>query len=238
MEHSFDIDCAIKYGIEKAVLLKNISFWLLKNKANGAHIHDGYVWTYNSSKAFADLFPYMSPQKISRQLREMEEDGLIISGNYNNSAYDRTKWYTLPEFAIVENETFHCSKMKNGFSKNEQPIPDINTDINTDTNTSDSIESDSHLDYEKLRQVWNDVMTNSHKLIKVTPTRQRKLKKFLKDFNLDEVKFRNYLEYVNNDDSCRWMFETRPRSDGQTWQPKGFDYIVSEKCYLKIKEEY
>ena len=34
MNHSFNVDIAKKYGIEKAVLLENFSFWIAKNKAN------------------------------------------------------------------------------------------------------------------------------------------------------------------------------------------------------------
>ena len=124
MEHSFDVDDAIKHGIEKAVILKNLRFWIAKNIANKKHFYDGFTWTYNSTTAFAELFPYMSSQKIGRLLREMESDGLIKSGNYNKAGYDRTKWYTDPSLLIVQNQTMDCSKLNNGSFNIEQPIPD------------------------------------------------------------------------------------------------------------------
>lgn len=129
--HSFTVADAQLYGVEKATILFNLRFWLDKNKANNRHYYDGYVWTYNSAKAFHDLFPYLSPQKIARLLRDLEEDGVILSGSYNKAGYDRTKWYT-----IVQEYKLHCSDLKNGMFSSEQPIPDINTDSKPDTNLS------------------------------------------------------------------------------------------------------
>lgn len=97
MNHSFNVDIAKKYGMFAAVLLEYLDFWVTKNKANDAQFYDGYYWTYNSTKALTELFPYVSRATISRTLSRLEEEGLILSGNYNKSAYDRTIWYTLTE---------------------------------------------------------------------------------------------------------------------------------------------
>lgn len=100
----------------------------MKNVANKKHDYDGFTWTYNSSTAFAELFPYMSSQKIGRLLRELESSGIIKSGNYNKAGYDRTKWYTIPSLFIVQNQTMDYSKLNNGLFKSEQPIPDSKPD--------------------------------------------------------------------------------------------------------------
>ena len=64
MEHSFDIEIATKFGLIEAILLNNIWWWVEKNKANGNNYYDGNYWTYNSTKAFAELFPYVSQKKM------------------------------------------------------------------------------------------------------------------------------------------------------------------------------
>ena len=87
----FDTQDAIDYGVEKAVILYNLCFWIKHNKANGKHLHDGMYWTYNSAKAFKELFPFWSQQKIARLLRQMEQDGLIKSANFNKVGFDKTK---------------------------------------------------------------------------------------------------------------------------------------------------
>lgn len=91
--HSFNINIACKLGIEKAILLENMAFWLTKNIANNANFIDGNYWTYNTAKAFYLLFPYMSERSISRYLKSLEDDGYILIGNFNKHNYDRTPWY-------------------------------------------------------------------------------------------------------------------------------------------------
>lgn len=91
--HSFDPNIAKKVGINAAVIYQNIVWWCEKNRANRHNEHDGRHWTYNSVKAWALLFPYLTPKQIRSALDKLETEGLILSGNYNASAYDRTKWY-------------------------------------------------------------------------------------------------------------------------------------------------
>lgn len=131
--HAFNVSDAVQYGVEEAVLLYNLRFWLDKNKANkrNAHKHsDGeyYYWTYNSAKAFVELFPYMSEDKVQRVLKAMESKGIIISGNFNTAKYDRTKWYSIPQEYHIKS-----AELRNQFGGSAEPIPDINTDIKTDT---------------------------------------------------------------------------------------------------------
>lgn len=91
--HSFDPDVAADVGLNAAVIYQNIVWWCEKNAANGKHIHEGRAWTYNSVKAFADLFPYMTPDQIRRALQRLEEAGYIGVGNFNATPTDRTKWF-------------------------------------------------------------------------------------------------------------------------------------------------
>ena len=134
MEHSFNIYIAERYGIPSAVLLKNIYFWIEKNRANETNFYDGYYWTYNSKKAFADLFPYLNPRQIDYALKKLIDDGLLITGNYNKVAYDRTLWYAITKkgYSILQNCEMETTKKGNGNPENEQPIPDKNTVENND----------------------------------------------------------------------------------------------------------
>jgi hypothetical protein len=139
MKHSFEVEIAKKYGIEVALLLDNIIFWVAKNKANNKHFYDGKYWTYNSARAFTELFPYFNQIKIKRLLQTMKEENLIYVGNFNKNSYDRTNWYAVNEKliqSIVQNstidgmqiDTIDGSNLTNGKDENDQPIPDINTD--------------------------------------------------------------------------------------------------------------
>jgi hypothetical protein len=140
MNHSFNVEIAKKYGIEKAVLLENFYFWIKKNKANKRNMHEGKVYTYNTAEAFAELFPYIKERKIAQILREMEnEDGLLISGQFHN--YDRTKSYTLTDYAMSFFEPSNIQNFDNGKSENctmenQKNVSCLNTDINSDVNSN------------------------------------------------------------------------------------------------------
>lgn len=128
MEHSFDIAVAQKIGIEGAILLKCIYFWCERNRANGKNIYEGVAWSYNTRKAFAELFPYMSEKKIRSTLERLETLGYIKTGNFNQNPYDRTLWYSVTitgvNILICPNGQMEMPKRANGNAKKGKPIPD------------------------------------------------------------------------------------------------------------------
>lgn len=164
MVHHFNVEIAKKYGVEEAVIIYNLAFWLMHNKANNKNYYDGYYWTYNSARAFEELFPYFNSKKISRLLNKLEELNVIKSGNYNPVAYDRTKWYTIssPELidfydlSLDKNEKsisqkcpMDFTKMSDGMSKSVQPIPDNKPD-NKNTDKKQYIKRDLISEIEEL----------------------------------------------------------------------------------------
>mgnify|MGYP005810444145 CR=1 FL=1 len=166
MNHSFNVEIATRYGMVEAVLMEHLNFWITKNRANEVNFFDGRYWTYSSTKALAQLLSYVSPKTISRALHHLEEEGLILFGNYNKSAYDRTMWYALTDEgqAVLSGE-FHLSKGKmedpkpeNQNAENVQPIPDISTDKSTDesimTVSDDTVR---RTDVQRVMEAWNSL---------------------------------------------------------------------------------
>lgn len=180
--HSFYIEEAEKHGVEKAVILYNLRFWLEKNKANKTNEHDGYYWTYNTAEAFTKLFPYFSKHKVNRLLKQLEADGHVLTGCYNKKGYDRTKWYSLPEFSVKEassqedtpfcknakcnlqNCEVHFAELQNPFCGSATPIPDINTDTkpNSKPDVKSAPKTKAKNKVEKptdvSNQVWSDFL--------------------------------------------------------------------------------
>lgn len=131
--HMFDPQVAKEYGVNAAIIFQNLAYWIEHNRANEANFHDGRYWTYNSVRAFAELFPYLTDKQVRGALKKLEEGGMILVGNYNKSAYDRTRWYALAEKGISI-----CAKGQMNFAYREnenapkgEPIPDINTNETT-----------------------------------------------------------------------------------------------------------
>ena len=130
MIHFFNTNVAERYGVNCAILLENIYHWVKKNEANGQNFHDGKYWTYNSRGAWATLFSYMNARQIGYALNKLIDEGILETGNYNASAYDRTLWYAITEkgFSILQNCEMEETKNVNQTDEIVTPIPYINTD--------------------------------------------------------------------------------------------------------------
>lgn len=134
MKHVFDIDIARQYGVNAAILLENIGYWIKRNEANRINFYDGNYWTFNSRRAYGEMFPYMSERQIETAFRKLIDAGVVITGRYNELAYDRTLWYALTEKgkSILHFDGMEASKMSDGNQRYVSPIPDINSDIKPD----------------------------------------------------------------------------------------------------------
>lgn len=131
--HMFDPQIAKEYGVNAAIIFQNLAYWIEHNRANNTNLHDDRYWTYNSVRAFSLLFPYLTDKQIRGALKKLEEGGLIVVGNYNKSAYDRTRWYALAEkgFSIYTKGQMNFTDMENEIDLEGEPIPNINTHVTT-----------------------------------------------------------------------------------------------------------
>lgn len=139
MQHHFNVEIAKTFGVDIAIFLDHMAFWITKNMANNHNFHDGAYWTRNTMEAYTILFPYWTTMKVRKVLRNCEKFGLINKGNYNETKYDRTGWYSLTEYAakllnisICSNEQMEKVKRTNGRGQKNKSIPCTNTVTNTE----------------------------------------------------------------------------------------------------------
>lgn len=145
--HSFDPEIAKQVGINAAVIYQNILWWAERNAANNKHNYEGLWWTYNSIAAFGELFPYLTSKQIRTALDRLEEQKLIVSGSFNKSAYDRTKWYA-PTCPVGK---FELPSGANEIAPQGEPIPVINTNHKPVNNILAQPECVS-------KEVWDDFL--------------------------------------------------------------------------------
>ena len=121
MTHSFEVDIATKYGIEAAIILHDLFYWLTKNKANDINFYDGRYWDYNSLSAFKELYPYMKEYTIMSTLKRLKEKGIILTGCFNKLPFDRTTWYTLTDagWSLFKGKEIDVLKTGNALFENE-----------------------------------------------------------------------------------------------------------------------
>lgn len=166
------------YGVEEAVMIENIYWWVAHNKANNKHFYEGRYWTFNTQSAFTDLFPFWSRRQVQRVLDNCQKLGAILVGNFNKSGYNRTNWYALSDdvtaIYVVENlqstkqgnalpQTVQSTDPNGAIQSTEPCTPlngmgqytDINTYINTNVNTVERnalafLASEYPSDYERF----------------------------------------------------------------------------------------
>jgi hypothetical protein len=131
MNHSFDTEHARSYGVREAILIANLEFWIAKNKANRKHFHKGRHWTYNSVKAWSDLFPYFSAKQIRAGLESLVEQQVLLTDNFNQSSYDRTLWYGFTDEWMAQNGQIDAADSETPFAQTGKSL--TSTDTKPDT---------------------------------------------------------------------------------------------------------
>lgn len=101
--YTFNYEIAVEYGSDEAIMIKNFLFWIEKNRQRQINFYDARTWTYNSIDSFAALFAFWTKKQVRRILNSLIKKGVLIKGNYNKIAYDRTNWYAFKD----ENQWFN-----------------------------------------------------------------------------------------------------------------------------------
>lgn len=145
---------AVKVGLNEAIILQQIHYWLQKSK----HVHDGHTWIYNSYSGWQKQFPFWSRNTIIRAINRLEKDGYLITANYNKAKFDKTKWYRIDYQKLVGN-----SSTQNGQTNNPEQA-DLLTQ-NGQTNTSRLPETTSETNNNHKSPVKPDKNTKLRKEI-------------------------------------------------------------------------
>jgi len=197
MDFTFNIEFAKRYGVDEAIMVKSFQFWIRLNKANKVNYHDLRYWTYNTNKSLSEYYSFWSEKQVRRIIESLVDKEILIKGNYNKIAYDRTIWYAFINEDLYLSDNFHLedisfdqkvntilpngqmekTKQSNGFSQKGEPIPVANHVLNTITNQVISENEFSHTIEEIknpfTKQGYKDSL-NSDKVEKKEKLREKK----------------------------------------------------------------
>ena len=150
---------AAHIGLNEAIILQQVHYWLLKSDK----LEDGRKWTYNSYESWREQFPFWSVATIKRAISSLEKQELLISGNHNKAAFDKTKWYTL-NYQKIQSMTNRLAQIDptsgsnctNDEIKLTQPIPKTTTEITTKT----SLEEEKNNKKKKIQNDFADIFSS------------------------------------------------------------------------------
>ncbi|MBG9657194.1 conserved phage C-terminal domain-containing protein [Cytobacillus firmus] len=178
---------AEKVGLNEAVLIQQIHYWLVKSR----HVKEGRKWIYNTYKDWKKQMPFWSHATIGRTIRSLEEMGFLMSANFNASKMDKTKWYTIDYEKIAELEAtlgieHRVSQVEemtitdcNPLDDNEQqPIPEITTETATEK---------KDIPYAEVIEYLN---SQTHTAYRTSSKKTKKLirARWLEGFSLEDFK--------------------------------------------------
>ncbi|RMC46551.1 hypothetical protein [Lactobacillus sp. ESL0230] len=98
LNRGFDHRLARKIGVDKAIMVSQISYWTDKN----VNIREGYSWVYNTAKDWQEQFDWLSVKTVQRYLKSLVKMGLLVADNFNKMRIDRTKWYRVDYKKLAE----------------------------------------------------------------------------------------------------------------------------------------
>ncbi|WP_042548439.1 hypothetical protein, partial [Yersinia aldovae] len=101
----------------------------------------------------------------------------------------------------------------------------------TDPQPVDSLK----IDYLEVLEAYHATLPEMPRVLDMTEDRRTKLYALWEKYDLSQGRWAAYLRYIAK--NCRWMLEERPDPvSGKMWRRKSFDYLITEKCYLSVKE--
>ena len=90
------------------------------------------------------------------------------------------------------------------------------------------------MDYQAIVDSYHELLPAMPEIRDLTDSRKAKIRTFWKKFKFNPERWRQYLCYIAA--NCQWMSEDRPRAGGGFWKRKNLDYLVTERCYLAVRE--
>lgn len=241
--HQFNIYLAKELGFNSAVILYNLIYWLEKNEANGVNYHEDRYWTYNSISAYADLFIYLSERQIRYALDKLEEDNIIMTGNFNKVGFDKTKWYTLTDYgyAFIQNVQMGYTKCIKDVDEVYKPIPDVNTDVNTNELhivKAEELPTKERIPYKEIIEYLNERVNKKYDF--KTQSYRTSIKKLWdKEYTLEN--FKHVIDVKTEQwHNESWEFRGKPVSGNNLLNPHklfgdNFDQYVNEERRINGK---
>ena len=182
----------------------------------------------------------LKPDRVQYLLRKFKKLGMI-------------DWVSHGKFSVFSVEKY------DDYQSNFVPADyqQITTDkeynnIISNTDVLESTAADKKSDKKKPSVSCQDVVDAYHEILPEAPKiralndkRKNQIRTFwrkagvitrqLDGHGFTMQDWRNYLSYVG--ENCRWMFEERPNHQrGTVWHKKGFDFLLNDNIYLKVRE--
>lgn len=240
--YTFDIKIAKEYGVNEAIFISNMKYWIFKNIANNKNYFDGKHWTYNSKRAFLEIFPFWTEQTLKTTIKHLVERGVLVIGNYNKNPYDRTNWYAFVDETMWIDCNYPIDRLKltNGEVNTNQPIPN-----NKPNNKPNKKEIDKEKDadattalIERFVNRWNNGIASGYDVPKIRDVSDERRSKLLdrmkqaKSYYPDKDEVEAIFKVIANAfENSRFL-----RGENSARFKFGIDFVLQKSSFIKMYE--
>lgn len=158
-------DLASKIGLNEAIVLQQLHYWLSETQAGVEH--DGARWIFNTQQQWREQFPFWSVETIKRTFTSLLNRKLIRVEQLNKRQHDRTNFYTVQYKQIALIESGDVDQIEQGIltSSSGSKCPAL-TETTTETTTetirvpADAATQDpaDKIPYEQIRELYNKIL--------------------------------------------------------------------------------
>ena len=145
-------ELAVAIGLNDAIILQQVHYWLQINMRDGRNYHDGHYWTYMSYPKWQEQFPFWGVDTIKRTITRLEKAGFLVVGNFNRKFGDRTKWYRIDYRILGE---LSDSKLVSGNGRCNMPLSMSAKCTDAETVDERTISPEEINDLKELKRAQN-----------------------------------------------------------------------------------
>lgn len=127
---------AEEVGLNEAIVLQQVHYWLQRS----TNIVDDHKWVYNSFPEWNKQFPWWGIATVKRTFSKLENEGYLITANYNKAGFDKTKWYR------INYDRLHMIRRSDQFDTTMGSKRSDGADQFDTTNTIDYTETTTEID--------------------------------------------------------------------------------------------
>jgi uncharacterized phage protein (TIGR02220 family) len=169
---------AAKIGVNEAVVLQQIHYWLGISK----HVIEERTWVYNTYEEWQKQLPFWSVSTIKRTIRSLEMMGLLLSNNWNEMKMDKTKWYSIDYEKVKELED---SILERPSKPIEENAPEEEVKNTEGTTVSSSVKKE--IPYAEIINYLNEITGKNFKPGSIK-TREMIHARYREGFTFEEFK--------------------------------------------------
>lgn len=127
----FDVELAVKFGLNNAIFLQDLAFWIEFNRNRQQAYRDGRYWTYSTLEELVQRHPYWTKNQIRHIIDICKKSGWILIEHYDKVSYNQRNWYSICD-SVMDCLTCKSSEKEshNDMQKNTHRIEIIHTSYN------------------------------------------------------------------------------------------------------------